>query len=75
MGNNTIGTAKDNGCPASKTTSSAAARAVLGLIRIGKALTGANAVVLSDVPGGRDRDRHSREDSLPEGHRERCRLT
>ena len=54
MGNNTIGTAKDNGCPIIEddVTVGCGAR-VLGPIRIGKgAFIGANAVVLTDVPAG-----------------------
>lgn len=54
MGNNTIGTAKDNGCPIIEddVVIGCGAR-VLGPIRIGKgAFIGANAVVLTDVPPG-----------------------
>lgn len=54
MGNNTIGTAKDNGCPVIEddVVIGCGAR-VLGPVRIGKgAFIGANAVVLSDVPAG-----------------------
>jgi serine O-acetyltransferase len=54
MGNNTIGTAKDNGCPVIEddVVIGCGAR-VLGPIRIGKgAFIGANSVVLSDVPPG-----------------------
>ncbi len=54
MGNNTIGTAKDNGCPVIEddVTIGCGAR-VLGPIRIGRgAFIGANAVVLTDVPAG-----------------------
>ena len=54
MGNNTIGTAKDNGCPVIEddVVIGCGAR-VLGPIRIGRgAVIGANAVVLSDVPPG-----------------------
>jgi serine O-acetyltransferase len=54
MGNNTIGTAKDNGCPVIEddVTIGCGAR-VLGPIRIGRgAFIGANAVVLTDVPPG-----------------------
>ena len=54
MGNNTIGTAKDNGCPVIEddVVIGCGAR-VLGPIRIGKgAFIGANAVVLTDVPAG-----------------------
>ncbi|HEY8072767.1 MAG TPA: serine O-acetyltransferase EpsC [Labilithrix sp.] len=54
LGNNTIGTAKDNGCPVIEddVVIGCGAR-VLGPIRIGKgAFIGANAVVLSDVPAG-----------------------
>ncbi|MFO0742999.1 MAG: serine O-acetyltransferase EpsC [Labilithrix sp.] len=54
MGNNTIGTAKDNGCPVIEddVVIGCGAR-VLGPVRIGKgAFIGANAVVLTDVPPG-----------------------
>src|SRR5439155_13517959 len=54
LGNNTIGTAKENGYPVIEddVVIGCGAR-VLGPIRIGKgALIGANAVVLSDVPPG-----------------------
>ena len=54
MGNNTIGSAKDNGCPVIEddVVIGCGAR-VLGPIRIGKGATiGANAVVLTDVPAG-----------------------
>ncbi len=54
LGNNTIGTAKDNGCPVIEddVVIGCGAR-VLGPVRIGKgAIIGANAVVLSDVPPG-----------------------
>jgi serine O-acetyltransferase len=54
MGNNTIGTAKDNGCPIIEddVVIGCGAR-VLGPIRIGRgAFIGANAVVLTDVPPG-----------------------
>ena len=54
MGNNTIGTAKDNGCPVIEddVVIGCGAR-VLGPIRIGRgAFIGANAVVLDDVPPG-----------------------
>lgn len=54
MGNNTIGTAKDNGCPVIEddVVIGCGAR-VLGPIRIGRgAIIGANAVVLTDVPPG-----------------------
>lgn len=54
MGNNTIGTAKDNGCPVIEddVVIGCGAR-VLGPIRIGRgAFIGANAVVLTDVPPG-----------------------
>lgn len=54
MGNNTIGSAKDNGCPVIEddVVIGCGAR-VLGPIRIGKgAYIGANAVVLTDVPAG-----------------------
>ncbi len=54
MGNNTVGTAKDNGCPVIEddVVIGCGAR-ILGPVRIGKgAFIGANAVVLSDVPAG-----------------------
>ncbi len=54
MGNNTIGTAKDNGCPVIEddVVIGCGAR-VLGPVRIGRgAFIGANAVVLTDVPPG-----------------------
>lgn len=54
MGNNTIGTAKDNGCPVIEddVVIGCGAR-VLGPIRVGRgAVIGANSVVLSDVPAG-----------------------
>jgi serine O-acetyltransferase len=54
MGNNTIGTAKDNGCPVIEddVVIGCGAR-ILGPVRIGRgAFIGANAVVLSDVPAG-----------------------
>jgi len=54
MGNNTIGSAKDNGCPVIEddVVIGCGAR-VLGPVRIGKgAYIGANAVVLTDVPAG-----------------------
>ena len=54
MGNNTIGSAKDNGCPVIEddVVIGCGAR-VLGPIRIGKgAYIGANAFVLTDVPAG-----------------------
>jgi serine O-acetyltransferase len=54
LGNNTIGTAKDNGCPIIEddVVIGCGAR-VLGPVRIGRgAVIGANAVVLSDVPAG-----------------------
>lgn len=54
MGNNTVGTAKDNGYPVIEddVTLGAGAR-VLGPIRVGRgAVIGANAVVLRDVPPG-----------------------
>jgi serine O-acetyltransferase len=54
MGNNTIGAAKDNGCPVIEddVVIGCGAR-VLGPIRIGRgAIIGANSVVLSDVPAG-----------------------
>ena len=54
MGNNTVGTAKDNGCPVIEDDVVVGCGArILGPIRIGKgAYIGANAVVLSDVPAG-----------------------
>jgi serine O-acetyltransferase len=54
MGNNTIGTAKDNGCPVIEddVVIGCGAR-ILGPVRIGRgAVIGANAVVLTDVPPG-----------------------
>lgn len=54
MGNNTIGTAKDNGCPVIEddVVIGCGAR-VLGPIRVGRgAFIGANSVVLTDVPPG-----------------------
>jgi serine O-acetyltransferase len=54
MGNNTIGTAKDNGCPIIEddVVIGCGAR-ILGPVRIGRgAVIGANAVVLTDVPAG-----------------------
>jgi serine O-acetyltransferase len=54
MGNNTIGTAKDNGCPTieSDVVIGCGAR-VLGPVRVGAgAVIGANAVVLDDVEPG-----------------------
>ncbi len=54
LGNNTIGTAKDNGCPVigNDVTIGCGAR-VLGPVTIGDgAFIGANAVVLTDVPAG-----------------------
>jgi serine O-acetyltransferase len=54
MGNNTIGTAKDNGCPVIEddVVIGCGAR-ILGPVRIGRgAFIGANAVVVSDVPPG-----------------------
>jgi serine O-acetyltransferase len=54
MGNNTIGTAKDNGCPVIEddVVIGCGAR-ILGPIRIGRgAFIGANAVVVTDVPAG-----------------------
>lgn len=54
MGNNTIGTAKDNGYPVIEDDAVIGCGArILGPVRIGKgAVIGANAVVLSDVPAG-----------------------
>ena len=54
MGNNTVGTAKDNGCPVIEEDVVVGCGArILGPIRVGKgAYIGANAVVLSDVPAG-----------------------
>lgn len=54
MGNNTVGTAKDNGCPVIEDDVVVGCGArVLGPIRVGKgAFIGANAVVLDDVPPG-----------------------
>ena len=52
MGNNTIGTAKDNGCPIIEDDVEIGCGArILGPVRIGaRAQIAANAVVLSDVP-------------------------
>ena len=54
MGNNTIGTAKDNGCPTIEDDVVVGCGArVLGPVRIGAgAIIGANSVVLSDVQPG-----------------------
>ena len=54
MGNNTIGTARDNGYPVIEDDVVVGAGArILGPVRIGrKARIGANAVVLCDVPAG-----------------------
>lgn len=54
MGNNTVGTNKDNGCPTIEDDVVVGCGArILGPIRIGKgAFIGANAVVLTDVPAG-----------------------
>jgi len=54
MGNNTVGTAKDNGCPVIEDDVVVGCGArILGPIRIGRgSFIGANAVVLSDVPAG-----------------------
>jgi serine O-acetyltransferase len=54
MGSNTVGTARDGGCPVIEddVVLGAGAR-VLGPIRVGRsAVIGANAVVLSDIPAG-----------------------
>ena len=54
LGNNTVGTAKDNGFPIIEddVTVGCGAR-VLGPVRVGRgAVIGANAVVVSDVPAG-----------------------
>lgn len=54
LGNNTIGTAKDNGCPVIEddVVIGCGAR-VLGPVRVGRgAFIGANSVVLTDVPPG-----------------------
>lgn len=52
MGSNTVGTAKDNGCPVVEEDVVVGAGArVLGPVRVGaRAVIGANAVVLADVP-------------------------
>jgi serine O-acetyltransferase len=54
MGNNTVGTAKDDGCPVIEDDVVVGCGArVLGPIRVGRgAVIGANAVVLHDVPPG-----------------------
>jgi serine O-acetyltransferase len=54
MGNNTVGTNKDNGCPVIEEDVVVGCGArILGPVRIGKgAFIGANAVVLTDVPPG-----------------------
>jgi len=54
MGNNTIGTAKDNGCPVIEDDVVVGCGArVLGPIRVGAgAFIGANSVVIHDVPPG-----------------------
>jgi serine O-acetyltransferase len=55
MGSNTVGTAKDNGCPVIEDDVIVGAGArVLGPVRVGaRAVIGANAVVLTDVPADR----------------------
>jgi serine O-acetyltransferase len=52
MGSNTVGTAKDNGCPVVEDDAVLGAGArVLGPVRVGaRAVIGANAVVLTDIP-------------------------
>jgi serine O-acetyltransferase len=52
MGNNTVGTAKDNGCPIIEDDVVVGCGArILGPVRVGaRATIGANAVVLNDVP-------------------------
>ena len=52
LGNNTIGTARDNGCPViDEDVEIGAGARILGPVRIGaRAQIGANAVVLQDVP-------------------------
>ena len=52
MGNNTVGTAKDNGCPIIEDDVVVGCGArILGPVRVGaRATIGANAVVLDDVP-------------------------
>jgi serine O-acetyltransferase len=52
MGNNTVGTAKDNGCPVIEDDVIVGCGArILGPVRVGaRAQIGANAVVLSDIP-------------------------
>ena len=52
MGSNTVGTAKDNGCPVLEDDVVVGAGArILGPVRVGaRSVVGANAVVLADVP-------------------------
>lgn len=52
MGSNTVGTAKDNGCPVVEDDAVLGAGArVLGPVTVGaRAVIGANAVVLTDIP-------------------------
>lgn len=54
MGNNTVGTAKNNGCPIIEDDVIIGCGArILGPIRVGRgAVIGANAVVVRDVPAG-----------------------
>jgi serine O-acetyltransferase len=79
MGNNTVGTAKDNGYPVIEDDVLIGAGArLLGPIRVGAgAIIGANAVVLEDVPPGAlavgiparivgERDAEDDEDDTPE---------
>ncbi|MBS2011921.1 MAG: serine acetyltransferase [Deltaproteobacteria bacterium] len=72
MGNNTVGTAKDNGCPVIEDDVVVGCGArILGPVRIGKgAFIGANAVVLSDVPPGAIATGIPARIRLPKGERD-----